>query len=196
MRTACVSFVFAALLAAPLPADDAVLVSDLLKSIQRGINEAQPDIQRLGNVPPLDSVSLQIQAETDKSGSGGINLWFVKIGGSSDSKASTQLSFVLKPALPGSKNVAGPPLDTTIKDALIAAAKGVYDAQSSPNPVPLLLDSLTADFAFTVKKSGNAGVQFQLVPIGGSASVTGSRSDVQKITVKFAKASKPAATGK
>lgn len=171
-----------------LAADVSILVSELLTLIQRGINKARPEIAKLGNVPPLDSVTLQLQTETEESGSAGINLWFVKIGGGRKNTASTQMTLLLKPATSERGPVAAKPLDETIKNALIAAAKGVHDAQVGADAVPLLLDSLTAEFGFTVKKTGTGGVEFKLVPIGGSASVDLAKTDVHKITVKFAKA--------
>lgn len=189
MKLALACLFLAGSFAAPAKADDQpATVTDLLKSIQRALDEAAPTIKTLG-VPALDSVTLVVQAEGTKSGTGAINLWFVKIGGSAEKDASTQMTFVLTPASAPTKNVAGPPLDETIKDALISAAQGVYDAQKPPSPVALSLKSLKAEFAFTVKKSGNAGVAFQLVPIGGSIGATGTTTGVQKITVQFGKPS-------
>lgn len=52
----------------------------------------------------------------------------------------------------------------------MAAAKGVNEAQSGPDGIPLLLDSLTAEFDFTVKRNGTAGLQITLLPVGGNAS--------------------------
>jgi hypothetical protein len=174
----------------PVHADDSVLVSELLTLIQRGINAARPEIDRMGNVPPLDSVTLQLQTETQEGASAGINLWFVKIGGGKTNTASTQMTLILKPATSGRSAVSAVPLDETIKNTLIAAAKGVHDAQAGATGVPLLLDSLSADFGFTVKKSGSGGIEFKLVPIGGSATVDVAKTDVHKITVKFAKPGK------
>jgi len=172
-------------------ADDSLLVSDLLTLIQRGINAARPEIDKMGNVPPLDSVTLQLQTETQIGGSAGINLWFVKIGGGKTNTSSTQMTLVLKPATSGRAAVSAVPLDETIKNTLIAAAKGVHDAQTGENKVPLLLDSLSAEFGFTVKKNASGGVEFKLVPIGGSATGDLTKTDVHKITVKFGKPQPP-----
>jgi hypothetical protein len=165
--------------------DPSVLVSDLLKEIQRGVNDANTKItQDFNNVPPLDSVTLQLQTQTDFSGSGGINLWFIKIGGGSDKTSSTQMTVVLKPATVA-KAVSNETLDQTISNALYAAAKGIHDSQVGAGALPLLVDSLTAEFAFTVKNNASGGIQFNLLPVGGNATVGGAKSNVQKITVKF-----------
>lgn len=174
-----------------------MLVSDLLTLIQKGINTAKASIDTYHNlVPPLASVTLSLQTETSVTGTGGVNLWFVKLGGSASKGSSSQMTLVLKPTPPGRSPVSNnPSLDQTIAQVLIGAAKGVYDAQMKPDSIPLQLDSLSADFMFTVNKKGDGGVEFKLLPIGGSADVGGSKTDTQKITVKFAKPqpAKPAA---
>jgi len=169
--------------------DSSVLVSDLLQAIQRGVNDANSRINKdFHNIPPLDSVTLQLQTQTDINGSGGVNLWFIKFGGGTDKTTSSQMTIVLKPAS-GRAAVANKNLDQTIANALYGAAKGIHDAQIGEGSLPLLVDSLSADFAFTVKNNGSAGIQFNLMPIGGSLTGGGSVSDVQKISVKFAKPS-------
>ena len=49
--------------------DSSVLVSDLLQAIQRGVNDANSRINKdFHNIPPLDSVTLQLQTQTDITG--------------------------------------------------------------------------------------------------------------------------------
>jgi hypothetical protein len=174
------------LLGSPAFGQTDVKVAELLKNIQKGINGAQAEIKSL-QMPPLDSVTLVLQVEGTVGATGGVNLWFVKIGGSASKDTSSQMTLVLKPASSTTTATSGVPLDQTIKNTIIAAARGVNEAQGGADGIPLLLDSLTADFSFTVKKSGTGGVTFTLMPVGGSGSSTIDRSDVQKITVKFAK---------
>lgn len=161
--------------------DSSLLVSDLLKAIQRGVNDANARINKdFHNIPPLESVTLALQTETDINGTGGVNLWFVKFSGGANKTTSTQMTIVLKPATARAP-VANKNLDQTISNALYGAAKGIHDAQIGEGALPLLVDSLSADFAFTVKKNGSGGVEFKLLPIGGSLSGGGSVSDVQKM---------------
>jgi hypothetical protein len=109
--------------------DSSLLVSDLLKQIQRGINIASATIEsQYRNVPPLDSVTLQLQTETQLTGTAGLSLWFVKIGGGGGTTSSSQMTVVLKPAAPTKAGVPKPKLDDTIALVLIGAAKGVFDA--------------------------------------------------------------------
>lgn len=179
--------VLAAFSTAKLTAQDSsVLVSDLLKEIQRGVNDASARINRdFHNVPPLDSITLKLQTETDVNGSGGLNLWFVKINGGGDKTTSSTMTVVLKPVIVRS-SVAAANLDQTISSVLYGAAKGIHDAQIGQGALPLKVESLAADFAFTVKKNGSAGIQFNLLPIGVNASGGGSATDAQTISVKFA----------
>jgi len=170
-----------------LAQDPSVLVSDLLKEIQRGVNDANSRIDKdFHNVPPLDSVTLQLQTQTDINGTGGVNLWFIKFSGGVDKTTSTKTTLVLKPAVVRAA-VANRNLDQTISNTLYGAAKGIHDAQIGEGSLPLLVDSLSSEFSFTVKKNGSGGIQFNLLPIGGSATGGVSASDVQTITVKFAK---------
>jgi hypothetical protein len=173
----------------PKASADPLTVSDLLNLVQKGINTAKAEIDKYNDVPPLDSVTLVLQTETKSSVTAGVNLWFVKIGGGGSNDVSNQMTYVLKPPkAPPAKNVGDEKLDQQIALALEGAAQGVHDAQKI---IPLLLDSLQADFAFTVIKNADGGVQFTLAPWGGSFDAGISKTAVHKITVKFATPAPP-----
>jgi hypothetical protein len=158
-------------------------ISTFLTQVQKGINLAKTQIDQ-ARFPPLDSVTLVLQTETQYSGTAHLNLWFIKLGGGTTKTNSGQMTLILKPPKTVPAPVAAESFDRTLAQAIIGAAKGVKDAQLGDPP--LKLDSFTADFGFTVNVKGDAGIEIKLVPIGGDAELGASKTNVHKMTVKFA----------
>jgi hypothetical protein len=95
------------------PASD-VRVSELLRDIQKGINAANAEISGL-QMPPFDSVTLQLQTEGTVGGTGGVNLWFIKISGGASKDTSSQMTLMLKPPKAGKSPTAAVALSKTIQ---------------------------------------------------------------------------------
>ncbi len=165
-----------------------VTVQELLLQIQTGIGEAKAQIAKQ-SFPPLDSVTLTLQTEAKKDASGKFNLWFVKLGGGVGSAASSQMIIILRPTDVATSRVSATPVSQVLRDAIIGAAQGVAEAAKDPD-VPLRMDSLSVELKFTVSKSGNAGIDVTLQPIGGGISGNISSSNVHALLVKFANPSK------
>lgn len=165
-------------------ADDGITIQEVLTEVQRGLSDAQ-QLLLAANIPPLDSVVLNLQTEYNVQGGPKFKLLIFSFGKTWERQRSNELVLTLKPPKPSTDvqraNTTG--LANQLVAAIVAAAQGVKDAESgSP---PLQLATLKAEFGFIVKESTSAGGKFEIVPVSADVKVEWSKKAVHTITVTF-----------
>ena len=194
MRPPLRLLMLAGLLVLPLrveaqPADQGLTVDAVLTEIQRGLADAQT-LAAAASLPPLDAVTVTLQTQYNVKGGPKFKLLIFSFGQTWERQASSELTYVLKPPQPLSKEqiALGPGLSKQLVDAIVGAAAGVKDA--ADRKPPLELNSFTADFGFVVKSSSNVGVKFEIVPVSVEAGVDYTKTAVHRIKVAFAQPKK------
>jgi hypothetical protein len=167
------------------PAADAVTIQEVLTEVQRGLAEAQQQLAA-GKIPPLDSVVLNLQTEYNVQGGPRFKLLIFTFGKTWERQRSNELVITLKPPKPSMETqiAATPNLASQLVAAIVAAAQGVRDAETSTPP--LQLTTLKAEFGFVVKESTSAGAKFEIVPVSADLKGDWSKKAVHTITVTFA----------
>jgi len=166
------------------PAADAVTIQEVLTEVQRGLVEAQQQLVA-GQIPPLDSVVLNLQTEYNLQGGPRFKLLIFTFGKTWERQRSNELVITLKPPKPTMETqVTGTPgLAGQLVAAIVAAAQGVKDAETGTPP--LQLTGLRAEFRFVVKESTSAGAKFEILPVGANLDADWSKKAVHTMTVTF-----------
>src|SRR6476620_4316674 len=167
------------------PAADAVTIQEVLTEVQRGLAEAQQQLVA-AQIPPLDSVVLNLQTEYNVQGGPRFKLLIFTFGKTWERQRSNELVITLKPPKPGTNEqvLATPSLDSQRVAAIVAAAQGGRAAETGTPP--LQLTTLKAEFKFVVKESTSAGAKFEILPVSADLNADWSKKAVHTIAVTFA----------
>lgn len=169
------------------PGTKGVVIDQLLKQVQIGLAKAQTDLQSEG-MPPLESVTLNLTAEVNKSIGGKITLLIWSFGHKWEKSRSQEIEVTLKPP-EATKGIAKaePTVADQLVEAIESAAKGVQAARNDPS-VPLVTSSLKVVLSFVVKGDTSAGAdgKFEIIPVTANLSGNLAKSALQKITVVYA----------
>ncbi|MFI5179785.1 MAG: trypco2 family protein [Thermoanaerobaculia bacterium] len=174
----------------PVVSSDGVEVQKILEEVQQALEASAPELKK-SHLPPLDSVTLTLQASAVREVDGKINLWILSFGHSVQKEAVQELILTLTPPDPEKKMLGPtkPTLAAQLVEAILGAARGVENADSGN--LPLKLQSLEASVAFVVVKDTSAGGSFAIQPV--TLSLGGDFKDkaVQKLRLVFKEKKKP-----
>jgi type II secretory pathway pseudopilin PulG len=160
-----------------------VLIDQLLKQVQSALARAQTDL-RHENIPPLQSVTLDLTAEVKKEVGGTINLFIVTFGHKWEKSRSQEIEVTLKPPAPSQLISKGPSVSDELVKAIESAARGVQAARAN-GQVPLVASGLKVVLSFVVTGDTSVGAKFQIVPVTVDLSGDLANSAIQKITVVY-----------
>jgi len=165
------------------PIANDVLISDLLKEVQKGLVEAQAQIKAL-SFPALKSVTLTLQTEVTVSGTAGVKILIFSFGKKWEREKAQQMTLLLRPPSGNQLNmVARPSVAQELVKAIVAAAKGVQDARSATPP--LELSRFDASLSFVVTTESEGGIGFELVPVTPELKGNLKEKALHTITVTF-----------
>ncbi len=165
----------------PTPANSA-RIEAVLKEVQAALNLSAAKLNT--RMPPLDSVTLTLQASAVRGADGKISLLFIAFGHSIQRETTQELTVVLEPPKPA--RLMAPPapsLADQLVDAVVGAVEGVQQARSgSP---PLEMKSLEIVVGFVVEKDTSGKFDFTIQPV--TAGLGGDMKDkaVQKLRLAF-----------
>jgi hypothetical protein len=135
-------------------------------------------------MPPLESVTLTLQASAIRQIGGKISLFFISFGHAVQRETTQELTIILEPPKPVRLATPLPPsLADQLVDAIVAAVDGVQQARGgSP---PLQMKTLEIVVSFVVEKDTTGKFDFTLQPV--TAGLGGDMKDkaVQKLKLTF-----------
>jgi len=168
------------------PGGQEVLIDQLLSEVQLALAKVQQELKS-DNMPPLESVTLDLTAEAKKDAGGKINLFIVSFGKKWEKDLSQEIEVTLKPPSPNLPLKVGkaPSVSDELQAAILSAARGVQKARGDKQ-VPLVTSALKVVLTFVVKGDTNGGLRFTIAPVTIDLSGELADSATQKITVNFA----------
>lgn len=168
----------------PAVPHDGVEIQSILTEVQRALETSSKEVKDLG-MPPLESVTLTLQATATSETGGKIKLWILSFGHSVKHETVQELTLILAPPDPNKpKNVATPPsLAAQLVDAIIGAARGVQNARRGDPPLELRAFEVT--LSFLVARDTSGGADFTIQPV--TAGLTGDlkNSALHKLKLVF-----------
>lgn len=167
-----------------------VPVEDLLTQIQTALAQVQKDLA-FEKIPPLKSVTLDLQAAATVQAGPKINLYIFSFGKKWEKDRSQQIQITLTPPSPQTplRSAKGPSLSQELVALIESAARGVQRARDNKD-VPLEASGLTAVFTFVIKGDTSGEAKFQIVPVTVDLSGDLTKTATHKITVVFGDAKK------
>jgi Trypsin-co-occurring domain 2 len=170
---------------APASGADGVELEAVMEAIQQALSEAQT--QDVPGFPPLESVTVKLQAEASRSVGGQLELYIFSVGSRYTAETASTLELKMKPPQgrpPQGLRPAGD-LKQALARAIHLAKVGVAKAaQGSP---PFIMTDIQIDLKFTVELGGSAGAKVDLVPLGAEAGGKLSHNQIHSITLVFGK---------
>lgn len=164
-------------------AESEILVDDLLNQVQRALINVQNEANEL-KLPELQSVKLQLSTQFLGEVKGKINLYIVSFGAGISEESVQTLSLTLTPPKPLTKlSVAANDFSKGLASAIISASRAVKNAGN--REPKLLLKELSAKIKFIVKKEGNGGVNFLILPVSVELGGGVKSAETHEITVTF-----------
>jgi hypothetical protein len=141
-------------------------IDEVLAQIQKALSRVQNEAAS-SNLPALASVDLELKAEFASSGSGELNLYVITVGGAVENSYAQRVQLTLAPPRPFVEHpIAAGDVTESLSTAILAAARGIANAQK--RKPPLELSKLEVEILFALKASGTAGVKFDILPISAS----------------------------
>jgi hypothetical protein len=167
------------------PSGQEVLVDQLLSEVQLALAKVQQELKS-DDMPPLESVTLDLTAEAKKDAGGKINLFIVSFGKKWEKDLSQEIEVTLKPPGPNLplKVGKGPSVSDELQAAILSAARGVQKARGDKQ-VPLVTSAVKVVLTFVVKGDTSGGIKFTIAPVTIDLSGELADSATQKITVNF-----------
>jgi hypothetical protein len=162
-----------------------IAIDQLLQQIQIGLAKVQKDLTQ-DDIPPLQSVTLNLVAEAKKEAGGKINLYIVSFGKKWERDKTQEIEITLKPPSPNKPApvAQGPTVADELINAIENAARGVHAARQNKQ-VPLTPTGLKVVLGFTVKTDTSGGVKFTISPVTADLSGDLAKSAIQKVTVVY-----------
>lgn len=168
---------------APLVSSDSVEIRAILTEVRKALDAGAAELKD-DSLPPLDSVTLTLQASVARDLGGKVNVLIVAFGASIQAETTQELVLTLAPPKPP-KAIASPlpTFSDQLVQAIVGGIRGVKNA-SHRNP-PLELQSLETSVSFTVEKGATGSASFQIQPV--TVGLSGDLKDkaVQKIRLVF-----------
>ena len=162
-----------------------ILVNKLLTEVQRALLTVQNSTEK-EDIPPLDSVTLQLSTQFVKEGGGKVNIYIVSLGAMVSEDASHTIRLKLSPPKPGTgANVSGNKISDQLAEAIKSAARAVKMAKAG-NP-PLNLTELSAEMKFVVQKEGAGGLSFVILPVTAELGGKLKSIEIHEISITFQK---------
>jgi len=175
------------------PSPQVILIDEFLRQVQLALAKVQKDLAE-ENIPPLESVTLDLSTEAKKGVGGKINLYIISFGHKIEKGRTQEVEITLKPPSPNAKlHVAKEPgVSEQLETAIVSAALGVQNARKN-TAVPLEPTQLKVTMNFVVKSDTSGGVKFEIAPV--TVDLSGELTDqaTQKIVIVY---QKPIAKGK
>jgi NTP-dependent ternary system trypsin peptidase co-occuring protein len=170
--------------------NEGILIDRLLKEIQVGLAKVQKDLVAK-NLPPLQSVSLDLTVEAKRQVGAKINLYIVSFGKKWERDRTQEVEITLKPPSPSKplKAAAGPVIADELASAIESVAEGIKNAKTNTE-VPLEPSALKVVLSFVVQGDTSGGVKFTITPVTVDLSGDLANSAIQKITVTYQTATK------
>jgi len=166
-----------------LVSSDGVEIRAILTEVQKALDASAAELKD-DSLPPLDSVTLTLQASVARELGGKVNVLIVAFGASVQAETTQELVLTLAPPKP--PKAIAPPLPTfseQLVQAIVGGVRGVKSA-SHGHP-PLELQSLEATVSFTVEKSATVGGSFTIQPVTVGLSGDMKNKAVQKLRLAF-----------
>lgn len=162
-----------------------VLIDQLVQQIQIGLAKVQKDLTAQG-LPPLDSVTLDLQTEAKRQVGAKINLYVISFGKKWERDRSQEVEITLQPPSPSLPlhAAAAPSIADELVGAIESAAMGTEKAKANQE-VPLRVTGLKAILNFVVQADTSGGLNFKISPITVDFSGDLANSAIQKITVLY-----------
>jgi hypothetical protein len=158
-------------------------IDQVLSQIQAALSKVQTEAAST-NLPALHSVDLELKAEFSTAASGELNLYVVTVGGAIEGQTTQRVLLTMVPPPPYSERpIAAGDVTESLSSAILAAAKGIANAQK--RKPPLNLSRLEVEVQFAVKDSGSAGVKLEIFPITASMKGEIKSSAIQTAKVIF-----------
>ena len=168
----------------PLVSNDGVEVQNILTEVQKALDVSAIKLKDLP-VPPLESVTLTLQASVAREVGGKINLLIIAFGHSVQSETTQELVLTLAP--PKSERMALAPPTATLSgqlvDAIVGAVNGVQKAREGQPP--LELQTLETSLSFVVEKDTSGKGEFTIQPVTVSLGANFKDKAVQKLRLVF-----------
>lgn len=162
-----------------------ILVNKLLTEVQRALLTVQNSTEK-EDIPPLDSVTLQLSTQFVKEGGGKVNIYIISLGAMVSEDVSHTIRLKLSPPKPGTgANVSGNKISDQLAEAIKSAARAVRMAKAG-NP-PLNLTELSAEMKFVVQKEGAGGLSFVILPVTAELGGKLKSIEIHEISITFQK---------
>jgi Trypsin-co-occurring domain 2 len=158
-------------------------IDQVLTQVQAALVKVQTEAAS-ASLPALASVSLELKTEFGYSAKGELNLYVVTAGGAVENENAQRVLLTLTPPKPYTEQpIAASDITESLSTAILAAARGIANAQK--RKPPLSLSKLEAEIRFVVKASGEGGLKFEILPITASLKGDVKTSAIQTATVVF-----------
>lgn len=183
----CLTILRAPLAISQASSSQDVVIDEFLKQVQLALAQVQKDLVD-NNLPPLQSVTLNLSTEAKKDVGGKVNLYIVSFGHKIEKGRTQELEITLKPPNPSAPLKVGkvPSVADQLENAILSAARGIKGARQNAQ-VPLEPTGVKVTLNFVVKSDTSGGVKFTIAPV--TADLSGDINDqvTQKITVVYQK---------
>jgi hypothetical protein len=161
-----------------------VAIQTVISEVKTALGDVQTTLKD-NSLPPLKSITLNLQAVADKNGGPSVKLWVFSFGHKWEKEKSQEITIELGAPPAGAPRKAGTQtLTQAFEDAIISAAQGV-EAARKEGGVALELKSLSVELSFTVKNSNSAKGTIEIAPITLDLDADWSKTAIQKIQIVF-----------
>lgn len=151
------------------------IVSLINNSLEKASEELDGSMQ-----PKLQSAEIALSTIYDKAGGGGFKI-IAKASKKWQIEKSTTLTFSYEKS--DQKEMVSPSFETHLKDAVVSASK--QWAAASTGVTGLSKKEFSVALSFSLKKTGSAGVEFEIWGIGIDATVDVEKTAAHKVTLTF-----------
>ena len=159
-------------------------LSEVLAQVRLALIDTQKQLEEQA-VPPLESVTLTLQATQSTKADGKLRLWILTIGAARERELSQSFVLVLKPPSKTEKRAvsATPSLYDALVKAIVAAA---VDVQATRILEPKLsLTRVETEITFSITRDKDGGIS--LSPVGFDADAGTKSTVAHKIAIAFEK---------
>jgi len=166
----------------PVVSTDGVEIKTVLLEVQKALDACAARLDT--RMPPLDSVTLTLQASVAKETGGKIGLFFIAFGHSVQREATQELTVVLTPPKIVKSFTPPPP---TLADQLVAAIVGAVNGvqEARDGKPPLEMKSLELVVSFVVEKDTDAKAGYTIQPVTANLGADFKEKAVQKLRLVF-----------
>lgn len=162
-------------------------LNEVIQEVKNGLKEAQTELDN-ASLPKLNKVDITFETVTSKEGKASFKFLIFSFGKKVEKKKTQTVSFTLIAPKPG-ETVAVKKRKSISKE-LVASIKAASESLKNveeDKSVPLELSTVSIELKFIVKKSKEAGIEFEISPVTPSLSGNLSKETIHKIKVTFEK---------